>query len=634
MPDFPTPDDYGPEDYARMGMKSGLEVHQQLATRRKLFCRCPAHVYTNEYHAQVLRHMRPTLSELGEYDGTALMEFKTKKDIIYQIHRSNVCTYELDDAPPFEMSDEALDYAVEISLALGCSIVGEVHVARKQYLDGSIPTGFQRTAIIGVNGSVPFRGRAIGIQQLSIEEDSCREVRDEGHLRVYNTSRLSVPLVEMVTLPQMRTPEEVAAVATELRKVTRGSGRAHTGIGSARQDVNVSVRGGTRIEIKGVPRISLIPALVHYEALRQKSLLDLRDRLLSQGLSPDTFAPRTVELTPLANLVQFGPIKQCAVNGGQLHGVVLPGFAEALNTRVGPGRPFIQEISDQVRVVACLDRLPNLVHHPAPAGQLVPATWARLRTAAGAVEGEALVLVWGAQRDVDTATGEIGDRCRQALVGIPPETRQVNDDGTTGFERVLPGPDRMYPDTDLVPIPLPVDRVEALRAGIPPTAWDQEATLAAAGVHPHQAVELVMDARFPVAVRALELVGGQRVAELLLERWRQVSREGLPVHALSDDDVLGLVARLADGRLVREALPGALRALATGGDLDALAPPTAAQVSAAVDAALAGPAPRTAAAAARRRYYLGRATALLGLRASGVAVADVLFDRLPPVEAP
>ena len=146
-------------DYTEVGLKAGLEVHQQLLTERKMFCNCPAGLYTTSHDGEVLRHMRPTLSELGEYDGTALMEFKTKKEIIYLLHQDNVCTYEMDDTPPFEIDDEAVRIAIEMALLCNLNLVSELHVMRKQYLDGSIPTGFQRTSMIGLAGAIPFRGR-------------------------------------------------------------------------------------------------------------------------------------------------------------------------------------------------------------------------------------------------------------------------------------------------------------------------------------------------------------------------------------------------------------------------------------------------------------------------------------------
>ena len=198
------------DDYFRkLGFKCGLEIHQQLATEKKLFCRCRATMHRDKPSAMILRHMRPTLSELGEYDGTALMEFKTKKNVNYQLYDDTVCTYEMDDTPPFPLNQQALDIALEIGLLLNCSIVNEIHISRKQYLDGSIPTGFQRTGIIGVEGWIPYKNRKIGIIQLGLEEDACREISDLGHTIVFKTDRLSIPLVEVVTYPDMQTPNEV-----------------------------------------------------------------------------------------------------------------------------------------------------------------------------------------------------------------------------------------------------------------------------------------------------------------------------------------------------------------------------------------------------------------------------------------
>ncbi len=289
-----------PGYYAEIGLISGLEVHQQLLTERKMFCHCPARRYTDTHDGEVLRHMRPTLSELGEYDGTALMEFKTRKNIIYLLHKQNVCTYEMDDTPPFLVNQDAVDVAIEQCLMLGCDIVDEVHIARKQYLDGSIPTGFQRTAIVGVNGRLPFRGRELTILQVSVEEDSCREVSDEGHLIVWRTDRLGMPLIETVTGPDLRTPDEVAEAILLVGRVCRSTGHVRVGMGASRQDVNVSVRGGRRVEIKGVPKASWAPRLVHGEAIRQVNLLKLRDELLRRGFTtPDSIGVESADVTAL-----------------------------------------------------------------------------------------------------------------------------------------------------------------------------------------------------------------------------------------------------------------------------------------------------------------------------------------------
>ncbi|MBD3257263.1 Glu-tRNA(Gln) amidotransferase GatDE subunit E, partial [candidate division GN15 bacterium] len=227
------------DTYQQLGYKCGLEIHQQLLTDKKLFCHCPAGIYQEgtDFDAELIRHMRPTLSEMGEYDGTALMEKRTRKEIVYRIKNETACTYDIDDTPPFQINKQALAIATEISLLLKLNIVGEVHITRKQYLDGSIPTGFQRTAIIGIEGEIPLPHKKVRIIQLSLEEDSCREVSDIGHVRVYTTDRLGMPLIETVTDPDMRTPWEIMEVGQIIRWLARVSGLVRTGPGAARQDV-------------------------------------------------------------------------------------------------------------------------------------------------------------------------------------------------------------------------------------------------------------------------------------------------------------------------------------------------------------------------------------------------------------
>jgi glutamyl-tRNA(Gln) amidotransferase subunit E len=463
------------KDYETIGFKSGLEIHQQLLTKKKLFCRCPAGEYSTHYHAEILRHMRPTLSELGEYDGTALMEFKTKKEIIYRINRNTVCTYEMDDTPPFQINDEALDIALGIGMLYNSSIVDEIHIARKQYLDGSIPTGFQRTSIIALDGKIPYKDRDINIVQLSIEEDSCREVSDIGHQRVYKTDRLGMPLIETVTGPEMLTPNEVEEVGQICRRLVRSTGKVRTGIGAAREDVNVSVEGGTRIEIKGVPKLSAIPLLTYNEAMRQWNLLKLKEELNSRGITPETFEAETADVTKLINKSFYEPLRSSVLHGTKVHCVVLKGYKGLLHWQTQTDTYFSREISDRVRVIACLSTIPNIIHSDSKGDTLSSADWLKIKKAANASDNDTMVLVWGNEEDVITGAKEIIIRAKEATIGVPSETRQAFRDGTNGFERILPGPERMYPDTDLPPKCITKERKDEIRATLPKPIWEREA---------------------------------------------------------------------------------------------------------------------------------------------------------------
>jgi len=572
-----------PEFYKTLGFKSGLEVHQQLLTEKKLFCHCPAGKYVKNHDAVILRHMRPTLSELGEYDGTALMEFKTKKDIVYLLSRKNVCTYEMDDTPPFMMNREALHIALEISYLMNCQKVDEIHVIRKQYLDGSIPTGFQRTAIIGGRGRIPFRGRTIGITQISIEEDSCREVSDEGHRIIFRTDRLSMPLTETVTDADMKTPEEVAAVCELIGRVARVTGKVRRGIGAARQDVNVSVRGGKRVEIKGVSRISMIPTLVHNEAMRQRRLLDISDHLKTLGLQSQNIHGEEREITEILKSTASPILREAVQRGNVVRAQVVRGARKVMTAFTQPGLQFVQEISGRIRVIACLDGPVNLFVRDEKLGFGMARhawesehvgvfkgpskkEWIEIAKCLKASEEDSIVIVWGQDRDTKTAVREIRLRMEEALEGVPHETRMPLPHGNTDFERILPGPNRMYPDTDLPPIALSKDEIQSIQKELPDPPWQREELLEDMGlgkewvramaISPHY--ELFMQlAKKPTAKKRLKIV-----AWGLLEVMKSLQRKNVPVGDLGKEDLRLVFEMVMEGTFHREGLPWLLERLA------------------------------------------------------------------------
>jgi len=563
------------ETYRKLGFRCGLEIHQQLKTAKKLFCRCPAGIYQAEddYDAEIVRHMRPTLSELGEYDGTALMEFKTRKEIIYRIKNETACTYEIDDTPPFPMDREALEIALEVALLLKTSIVGEIHITRKQYLDGSIPTGFQRTAILGIDGEIPLRHKRVRIRQLSIEEDACREVSDIGHLRIYMTDRLGMPLIETVTYPDLETPEEAAEAGQYLRFLSRSTNRVRTGMGAAREDVNVSISGGTRVEIKGVAHIDWIPRLTHTEAFRQKSLLAIQAELDRRGIRSKAWRATHVDVTESAAALVPELPPGFRDRGDRMVAVNLPGFAGLLSHFTQPGRGFADEIADRLKVIACLEK-PNMtcsedIHSPWDSRQIEG-----VRGCLKCGPRDAQILFWGPQADVRTAVDTVEERCRLAMEGVPNETRKALEDGNTLFERVLPGPDRMYPDTDSAPIPIAERQIEKTRNTLPGDVVERLTRMREWGIPADTFTYILKRNLYPLLEKIVEDFKADPVftATLLGHRLKHLEgcapeADGFPV-----DRIYRLFAFVQERSLERSILPEMLNVIHRnpGMDLDAV----------------------------------------------------------------
>jgi len=633
-----------PLDYEAVGFISGLEVHQQLLTSHKLFCRCPAGLYTETHDGEVLRHMRPTLSELGEYDGTALMEFKTKKEIIYLLNHLNVCTYEMDDTPPFLVNQDAIDIAIELCLMMHMDVIDEVHVARKQYLDGSIPTGFQRTAIIGVNGWLPFRGRRLTVTHVSVEEDSCREISDQGHRIVWRTDRLGMPLTETVTGPELRTPDEVRDAILLCGLTARSTRRVRTGIGASRQDVNVSVRGGSRVEIKGVPRAGYAPRLVHNEGVRQHNLLALRDELHRRGFSsPDTVRVEACDVSDIWAQADVGFIRRTLQGGGKVFAVRAPGLGGLAQRPTQPDTTFLDELSGRIRVIACLDQPPIVFSgalFPLFQGRTQVLERVRKRARVGAEDD--VFIVFGPEADVRTAADEIRLRFADATVGVPKETRQALVGGFTTFERILPGPDRMYPDTDSPPTRVTDERVAGIKARLKPAPWTRFDRYRGWRVPDETTAYLIRRGGAEIVDTVVEHTGvdGLTAAVLIGQRARALKRAGIPVERLGPSEWTQVFDLFVTGRIPREAVPVVATRMAADG-LDARAAAKAEgiglvdRVRWAAEAAglsLDGYVPgRLDARDTRVRFLTGRAVALLRGRAPAKDVAAFVDAHLEEI---
>ena len=315
-------------------------------------------------------------------------------------------------------------------------------------------------------GTIQLKNKKIGLIQLSIEEDSCREISDIGHQRIYKTDRLGMPLIETVTHPECLTPDELREAGEYIRFLNRSTGKVRTGMGAARQDTNVSCEGGTRVEIKGVSHLRWIPELSHNECFRQWALLNIRKLLLDKVKTPSNWAFKHTEIDPRDINLEYQLAASYADEGYKVIAISLPQFKGILSHFTQPGKSFTNELSDRLKVIAGIEK-PNITSSEDLDVPLSTKDITTLSTLLKANEDDAIVLIWGPADDIPTALEVIQERCMMAFDGVPRETRRPLEDGTTLFERVLPGADRMYPDTDSAPIPLEQTYIDTLAKRIP-----------------------------------------------------------------------------------------------------------------------------------------------------------------------
>ena len=459
-------------DYQKLSLLCGLEIHQQLDSKTKLFCRCPGKLQgTREPDFTLKRTMRPVLGEMGTYDKAMLTEYEKDMAIIYEGYNDVICTYEMDETPPFDCNAEARNIAIQIALLLNSDIIEEMHVCRKNYLDGSVPGGFQRTMIIGKDGYVELEnGKRIGVDFLSLEEDAARKIKTESKTNFFRLDRLGIPLVEITTKPDINHPDECREAAERLGLLL-WSTKVKKVLGSIRQDVNVSIKDGTRIEIKGVQKLDIIPILINNEISRQLKLVEIKEVLLKRNLKVDDVPSEPVDLTNLMSKTKSNFIANGIKSGKKLYGLSFKGFKGIFGKELIEAYRFGTEVSSKVKSISGLK---GLIHSDEDLKKykLSDEDIKKIRNKLSAQDDDCFVIVLGSKKKVDKAIEVIIDRVKYAFIGVPPETRRYLEDGKTEFLRELHGGARLYPDTDTKAIFNNEAEIKEIAKNLPRYPWD------------------------------------------------------------------------------------------------------------------------------------------------------------------
>jgi glutamyl-tRNA(Gln) amidotransferase subunit E len=537
-----------------LGVKIGLEIHQQLETHKKLFCDCPS-VLDDSYKVTLTRKLRPVTSEMGDVDVAALFEWKKGKSYLYLAPDRSSCLVECDEEPPHEMDREAIKIALGMALALNSTPIDEIYVMRKIVIDGSNTSGFQRTAIVSLGGFIEDKEGKVGIQTIAVEEDAARKVEDKKEEIIYNLDRLGFPLIEISTAPDIKSPEQAERVALEIGQLLRMTGRVKRGLGTIRQDLNVSISGGTKVEIKGVQRLELISTIIENEIKRQKTLLEIRDELKSRGVTEEVLRNlKVIDLTSIFTETGSKIIKAGLSSNGKVIGIKLPKMSGIMGREVMLGRRFGTEVADYVRVLAGLgglfhsDELPNY--------GITLDEVNKVKETLEVKQGDGFIILVGDQEKLNIAAQIIKDRLIQALTGVPKETRGAEDDGTTRFLRPQPGSARMYPETDIPPISS-FELIEEAKAYVPQSPEVKLKHFIEMGLNEELANLILRSPRidtFEYLTEKYKNVSPVFIATLLENTLKYVKSKGGNLNLIDENVIETLVKEISEGKINKDSV--------------------------------------------------------------------------------
>lgn len=561
-------------DYNKIGLTAGLEIHIQLDTKHKLFCNCPTKLVEKGDEDVFERELRPAKSELGEVDVAAMLEWKKGRKYEYLAPRDSSCLVESDEEPPHELNREALIISIAVAKALHSSIVDEIHIMRKIVIDGSNTTGFQRTCIIALGGYIEDEGRRIGIQTICLEEDAARKLGEKKDRVKYKLDRLGIPLIEIATAPDIHNPIQAERVAFKIGQLVRLTGRAKRGLGTIRQDLNVSIKGGEKIEIKGVQHLYLISKVIEYEAMRQLKLLEIRDELFKRNLKPEYISGEIYDVTKVFEKTKSKIIRGAL--GKKEHGVyaiVLPGFKGLLSREVQPGRRFGTELADYARVWGGVGGLFHTDELPAYgiSAEEVRELYRYLNVDASR---DAIVFIADHRVKAFKALKAVIERVKYAFKGVPPETRAANPDGTTRYMRPRPGAARMYPETDVPPVEVTED-ILAEAERIVPEPFDVKLRrfVEEYGLSNDLAKAILNNIRLDLFERLVEKFGDKVsptiIATTIENTIKSLRKDGIPIENISDEHIEETISIVAKGVVAKEAIPEILAYLAKNPDKSA-----------------------------------------------------------------
>ncbi|MDI6904368.1 MAG: Glu-tRNA(Gln) amidotransferase subunit GatE [Candidatus Bathyarchaeia archaeon] len=544
-------------DYEKIGLKVGLEIHQQLDTSAKLFCNCKPELFKEEPEITFLRRLRPTQSELGQIDPAAYFEFQKGVKILYEANTATSCLVEMDEEPPHPLNMEAVEIVLAAALMMKAKPVDEIHVMRKTVIDGSNTTGFQRTCVIALNGEVKTGKKIVPIQYVSLEEDAARKMgEEEGDIIRYRIDRLGIPLIEVATAPVINSPKEAGEVALAIGRILRATGKVKRGLGTIRQDLNISIPNGAIIEIKGVQELELLRFVVEYEVQRQLNLLKISDELGKSEVKEEDIKEEFFDVTEIFKQTKCKVVHKALDRNQRVFAVKLPKFKGFLKRELVPNFRLGTEMAYRARFWG---RVGGIFHtDELPAYGITAEEVEELRKAVKADEHDAIVFVADNPENAKDALKAVVERAREAIKGVPEETRAPNPDGTTHYMRPRPGAARMYPETDIPPVQITEDYIKQIGSRLPELPEQKLQRLMKEYRLNQKLAKQILDSEhgelFETIVKESR-VSPTTVAVFLTETLKALKRDGIQIEKVSENQIREIFKSINAGELTKETIP-------------------------------------------------------------------------------
>ncbi|MDR0900623.1 MAG: Glu-tRNA(Gln) amidotransferase subunit GatE [Methanobrevibacter sp.] len=562
-------------DWDKIGLKMGLEIHQQLNTKSKLFCPCATELIDKEFDEEIKRKLRPTQSELGQIDRAAFQESQQKLKFNYEAYNHQICLVETDDEPPHGLNKEAMNLAITIASLLNMKIADEVHTMRKQVIDGSNTGGFQRTALIATDGYLKTKtGKKVTIENLCLEEDAARRIAiDKSHndnksndtnsndknsndnFTHFRLDRLGIPLVEITTDPSIHHPEEVKEVAYIIGQVLRST-NVKRGLGTIRQDLNISIAKGARVELKGVQNLDLIPNMAELEVERQQNLIKIKEELEKRNATV---------IDEIHNLDQIFKDSSSKIlsSAESIKAIVLKGFSGLVGLEIQKGRRFGTELASYAKKrgvsgIFHTDELPAY----GISGEEVEAMKSYLKTD----DNDSIVIVSHDEEIAISALEEVIRRAKMAFDGVPEETRKALEDGTSEYMRPLPTANRMYLETDISLFKINQEKVISIKNNLPELPEEKKTRIIKEySLSEDLADQLVRRQKaedFEELIKETQNIDSTVVASVLAYDLRELKREGIMIDKIAKSDLIAIFNLLSSNKISKDAISNLIKEIA------------------------------------------------------------------------